>query len=356
MTTLSSKADIQKLLQAENFTKILLLDRPASLALSHERPALIVDEYYPDPESDHGPSGAILFNTAQITNSADISSYLQVVKLYGQPELPFRVLGVEIWDEHEGISISSLNDVRTLAEALDYAFSGHDLDTFTHADITGHLQGSTSSLKQPSLPGLQCYEAGAEADRVRRAERKARMAAPIQEAEIAEIMSIAQASGLALDGSFDTALQMNRELFGSKAEAFVLFTAELDEDGSRNEIAVLSIQDKTGALTYFDIDGTAKTGAQVMESYTTRLEKQMFAKYPQTKADGLVLGDFIEVMTKKASMGELISEAELELSQKGEQHSEAQQAIANAVQSFLDAREAKFQAAQNQRETEGPSR
>lgn len=346
MITLSSKSDIHQLLESDNFLKLLQLDNAPLMLPLESWPLGYVGQYYPDADSDEGPEGVFLFTTAQVVSESDVQSYLQVVKLYGQPELPFRVLGVEIWDEHDGIAISKLSDLRTLSEALDYAFTGHELQTFDHADIQAAVAGKDTHAKAQSNTALGNYEAKANAETISRKAQEARMAAPIHQSDIAEVMSIAKANGLALHSmdNFDYAKQMNLALFGGKAEVFVLYTADIDLDGSRNEVAILATQDNAARHTYFDIDGTPKTAGQAMESYKIHLENLMFATSPRLKEDGLGIEDFTEIVIRKSSRGELISEAAHELSCIGEQYSEAQRIIGNAVQAFRLNREAEYQA------------
>lgn len=352
MITLSSKSDIKQLLEADNFLKILQLDYTTPI---EARPASYVEPYYADAESENGPDGVYLFNTPQVSSESDVQSYLQVVKLYGQPELPFRVLGVEIWDEHDGIAISKLSDLRTLAEALDYAFTGHELQTFDHAEIQAEVAGKDAQAKAHSNTALGHYEAKAKAETLSGKAREARMAAPIQQSDIAEVMSIAKANGLKLHGmdNFDYAKQMNRALFGDKAEVFVLYTTDIDENGSRNEVAILATQDNAARRTYFDIDGKPKTDDQVRDTYKTHLEDLMFARSRHIKEDGLGIEDFTEIMVRKSSRRELISEAANELNSRGDQYSEAQRIIGNAVHAFVNAREAKYQAFQQK--ADGPA-
>lgn len=346
MITLGNKEDIHTLFESESFTKLINLDIQLSSSGINLAKGEYFEEYFENSESEEGPDGIILFNTPQINEADDRSSYLQVVKLYGQPELPFRILGVSIWDEHEGISISTLSDVRTLSDAIDYSLAGHELDTFDHTEIHQRLQDKGGASKDPMA--LVLHEVATSRARTLQKEKEARLQAPIREADIQEIMSTAKSSGLKLDElpNIDYAHQMNNAFFGGKGEVFILYTPVLQvETGLNGDVAVIGLPDSDGGHRYFDLDGTPKNGDEIMDSYKNHLRTQFLNGPSEAKDAGIDETEFMDVVVQKLSGQELTSMIGDEQNLRGEQYSEAKRIIGNAIHQFATDREAKYHSA-----------
>ena len=347
MRTISNKSEIQDLLEIESFRKVLQIENPLEMLDARRNTRDFYDDYLIKEDSEHGADGVVLFNTPQISNENDLSSYLQVIKLYGNSDLPFRVIGVTIWDEHEGISTPILSDVRTLSEALDYAFAGHALDTFDHAEIQSHLVSMSSSAPTPGYPVLQKHEAKTQATLAAQKARDARLAAPIRESDAEAVMTIAKANSKPLKElpPFDLAVQINSKLFGGKGDIFVVYTEEPDEEtGLHGEVAVVGIQDNTGNYSYFDIDGVVKTDAQVIESYRQHVDELLHSEFPHIKEDGLSLLDFTDVLIRKMEHSEVKAQVDQELYHDDDEYSDSERIIDNAVHDFVTQREAAYQA------------
>lgn len=341
MTRMQSKNEINELLAIKSFRSILELNSYSEVADAIRNSGEYYDQYCANTESEDLPDGIVLFSTPQITDENDAHSYLQVIKLYGDRDLPFRVIGVRIWDEHEGISMPVLSDVRTLSEALDYAFAGHDLDSFNHEEIQRHLQHP----QPPQNPMLQAFQAQTDAARSSSKALDARLRAPIKRADIATVMSIAKAHGLALDDlpNFDYADQMNRAFFAGKGEIHVIHTADPDESGSYGDVAVVGIKDASGELSFYDIDGTTKTLQQAVDSYVRLADERMHVDNPVTKDDGVSVLDFTEVVTRKIDGADLANAIDQELYLRGEQYSPSQSIVRRSIDAFAQQRELKYQ-------------
>ncbi|MBI6882709.1 hypothetical protein [Pseudomonas putida] len=351
MRTLQSKDEVISLLNSQSLQSILRLDTFSEISAATRNSGEYYEQYSETGEFDDEPTGIVIFNTPQVTDENNSSSYLQVIKLYGENDLPFRVVGVSIWDEHEGISTPTLKDVRSLADALDYAFAAHELDTFEHDEIQQHLNRTASAPGSVTYPELQKHEEQVQAARSAQKALEERLSAPVARRDIARVMSIAKADGLIADEmpSFDLARQMNQAFFAGKGEIHVLYTAIPDEDGSHGELAVVEAADKDGNLEFYDLDGTPKTLNQVMASYIDSADDRLHAESPGTKEDGLSIVDFTEVKSRRMEKSEVTSEAEQELYLKGQQYSRAREIIENAINKFSHQREAKYQSARADR-------
>lgn len=343
--TIQLKDEIQSLLEIESFRSIIQFNSYPEISSIIRNSGEFYDQYCTRSDSEELPDGVVLFSTPQVSDDNDTHSYLQVIKLYGDRDLPFRVIGVRIWDEHDGVSMPVLSDMRTLAEALDYAFAGHDLDTFNHEEIQRHLLERDASSSPAQIPMLRVLQAQVDADRTEMKALDARLAAPIKKAEIATVMALAKAKGLALDElpNVDYAVQMNQALFAGKGEIHVLYTATADNSGSHGDVAVVSIKDASGKAAFYDMDGKAKTWQQVMDSYIKQADDRLHRESPDLKQDGLGILDFTEVLSKKLDSAEMNNEVNQELYIRGEQYSRSRSLIYGALTEFTKQREANYQ-------------
>lgn len=93
--------------------------------------------------------GVILINTPQIHDTkANEDIYLEVVKLYGNKELPFRVTGVKLFEDvYDKSETVVLKDFSSLGDAIDLAISGYEAKSVDLLEIEEHLVKNADPLK-----------------------------------------------------------------------------------------------------------------------------------------------------------------------------------------------------------------
>jgi len=127
MTTLETKSELQLLIQNPGFQALLEIDSSEAFlerALAHPNQQF---EYHANKWDEEG-SGVKLFQTPKRGNNCGSAygTWLNVAKLYGQPELPYRVQAAEYVPWGVDVDLENLGDFKTLGEALDCAFAVHE--------------------------------------------------------------------------------------------------------------------------------------------------------------------------------------------------------------------------------------
>jgi hypothetical protein len=127
MTTLANKTEILTLLQNPMFQAFLEIDsREGYLEKSSEFPNELF-EYHAGKWDEEG-AGIHLFSTPKRSNNIGrtYGTWLTVSKLYGNPELPFRVQAAEYVPWGVEVDLQDVGDYRTLGEAVEAAFQVHE--------------------------------------------------------------------------------------------------------------------------------------------------------------------------------------------------------------------------------------
>lgn len=127
MSTLNSKNEIFKLIRTLEFqTAMGLNTREEYLEQSAKSPNDL-SEYFANKWDEEG-QGVRLFRTPKRGNNCGehYGTWLTVARLYGNPELPFRVQAAEYVPWGVEIDLADIGDYQTLGEALDVAFIMHE--------------------------------------------------------------------------------------------------------------------------------------------------------------------------------------------------------------------------------------
>ncbi|WP_410951150.1 hypothetical protein [Pseudomonas sp. S1(2024)] len=127
MTTLENKSELQLLIQNPGFQALLEIDSSEAFlqrALEHPNQQF---EYYAGKWDEEG-AGVKLFQTPMRGNNcgAAYGTWLNVAKLYGSPDLPYRVQAAEYVPWGVEVDLENIGDFKTLGEALDCAFAVHE--------------------------------------------------------------------------------------------------------------------------------------------------------------------------------------------------------------------------------------
>jgi len=127
MTTLHNKSDILDLIKNPAFQELLEIDSQEAFDERATAFPGLQYEYYANKWDEEG-SGVTLFSTPKRSNNCgeNYGTWLKVAKLYGNPELPFRVQAAEYVPWGIEVDLENIGDYRTLGEALDAAFLAHE--------------------------------------------------------------------------------------------------------------------------------------------------------------------------------------------------------------------------------------
>ena len=135
MSTLTRKEDLLDLLKKPEFLDMLFINSEQEY---DEQPKNVKSNFhqYHATEWDEHTSGVDLFYTPRKHNGLgeQWGTWLEVVKLYGNYELPYRVRALEYVPWGSDIDASTVGDYKTLGQALDAAFNIHD-----HGSIELHV-------------------------------------------------------------------------------------------------------------------------------------------------------------------------------------------------------------------------
>lgn len=127
MTTLHNKSDILDLIKNPAFQELLEIDSEEDFLERARAFPGQQREYYANKWDEEG-AGVTLFSTPKRSNNCgeQYGTWLKVAKLYGSPELPFRVQAAEYVPWGIDVDLENIGDYRTLGEALDAAFLAHE--------------------------------------------------------------------------------------------------------------------------------------------------------------------------------------------------------------------------------------
>jgi hypothetical protein len=141
MMHISNAADVKKFLTSDELKQLLAVDS-----------SKVFSELWPDWRSgqrEYADSsvgiqklGVVLLETPLLDfEEPEESTKVEVVKLYGNHDLPFRVIGqcyyVDVYDQS---SETVLQHYATVGEAANYALAAHQVRSFEPARIEEHLQ------------------------------------------------------------------------------------------------------------------------------------------------------------------------------------------------------------------------
>lgn len=127
MTTLHHKSEILDLIKNPAFQELLEIDSQEAFLQRESAFPGQQYEYYANKWDEEG-SGVTLFSTPKRSNNCGdhYGTWLKVAKLYGNPELPFRVQAAEYVPWGVEVDLEDIGDYLTLGEALDAAFLAHE--------------------------------------------------------------------------------------------------------------------------------------------------------------------------------------------------------------------------------------
>ncbi|WP_274644920.1 hypothetical protein [Pseudomonas serbica] len=134
-------ADLKKFLSSDDLKQLLAVD--SSKAFSELWPDWRSGQReYADSSVGIEKLGVVLLNTPMVDfDEPEESTKVEVVKLYGTHELPFRVIGECYYEDVFGQSSETiLKHFATVVEAANYAIAAHQARSFEPARIEEHLQ------------------------------------------------------------------------------------------------------------------------------------------------------------------------------------------------------------------------
>lgn len=151
MTQISNSAEFQSILASEGFSKILAVNSSEDFSKSGLGWRTGQLEYV-DYSSAVPVKGMTLFWTPSVDDEAkDETTHVDVVKLYGNHDLPFRVIGICSYeDTYDQATNSVLKDFATLDLAVSYALAAHQAHSFEPEAIQDHLSSQDSTTSKTS--------------------------------------------------------------------------------------------------------------------------------------------------------------------------------------------------------------
>jgi len=211
MPTLSSKNEIFKLIRTPEFqTAMSLTTREEYLEQSPKFPNELFEYFTNKWSEDEEGQGVKLFSTPKRGNNCgeNYGTWLTVSKLYDNPELPFRVEAAEYVPWGVDVDFADVGDFKTLGEALDVAFTIHEvgrieLNVIREDEVTGRYikdesiiagaSASGSALSQQAQRVNQTVQGMADRRQAYEAARKLRYASPACIADMPNLLSQIQA-------------------------------------------------------------------------------------------------------------------------------------------------------------------
>jgi hypothetical protein len=152
MTQISNAAEFQSLVANDEFSRLLAVNSEKEFAERGFgwRTGQLEHAEHPDGVR---LAGVVLFRTPQRDDELkDESTHVQVVKLYGTHELPFRVIGMCTYENvFEQSSESVLKAFPTLEGAAGYAIAAHQAHSFDPEFIQGLLAAPESATEGHKL-------------------------------------------------------------------------------------------------------------------------------------------------------------------------------------------------------------
>lgn len=205
MSKLNSKNEIFKLIRTPEFQAAMSLNTREEYLEQCSKFPNELSEYFAGKLDEEG-QGVDLFRTPRRGNNCgeNYGTWLTVSKLYGNPELPFRVQAAEYVPWGVEIDLADVGDYKTLGEALDVAFTIHEVGRIElngKNEVTGRyfhdesiIVGSTGSpLSHQAQRVNQTLQVMSERRQADEAARALRYAQPAGIAEMPNLLSQIQA-------------------------------------------------------------------------------------------------------------------------------------------------------------------
>lgn len=286
MSQIKTKNDILALLDLPVFEKLIGMQTPKQLSSIAPIDLIGFSEY---SENSDDIEGIILFNLPSKNHGAT-STTVQVARLFGTTEKPFRVFGTEWapWGTDMDPSLT-FGDFVTLGEALDSAFHIHEkghfeINTLEENEATGrYAKGQAVSelpeavpASSPDLPRNLKIETvlSASTEAWATFDLEARSRDPVRLEDVKAIMRIAHASGIDFTTNpGESCLAMNEVLFKNEGEVW----AGVNEFFMLDELFigkfVVRIDEPiTGEDFHVDVNGDFMTMDQLLDCGVLKAE------------------------------------------------------------------------------------
>jgi hypothetical protein len=360
MKFLDSKDNIIEILHDPEFLRLVdLNEQPKKFV---ERPMAMEFSYYNDSTSDAEPKvilgHTLLWSPTFHENESGRECNHIVAKLYGSPDLPFRVELVvpyqwesSLWEDR-----IQMRDFKTFSQAFEYAFASIEIQsTNTHA-IDSHIDGKLQlnpTREDPVSRALDLFEDKRAAAMQAQLDKAARLSAPFKANEVKAVMRIAKSQGLRLDEfhNLDYANQVNELVFASKGRVFELsHQTIIEEMGGSGEIGLVGFEDAFGETQYFDVEGIPKSETQVRQEYREHLKNTFF------NGSSTARFNLDDITLKRIDGDELATKIAYERHLRGDPELGASRYIGYATLAVKWQRESQFQRSLASREPDGPGR
>ena len=305
MPTLNSKNEIFKLIKTPGFqTAISLNTREEYIEQSSNFPAGL-SEYFADKwNEDEEGQGVKLFSTPKRGNNCggDYGTWLTVSKLYGNPDMPFRVEAAEYVPWGVDFDFTDVGDFKTLGEALDVAFTIHEvgrieLNVIGEDEVTGrYIKGesiitgasaSGSALSQQAQRANQIVQGIADRRQAYESARKLRYAEPAGIADMPNLLSQIQAKMKANNVEYEQNVRLHlaaafkAHLFSGSGELIEVVNNDLKYSPVEIYGTTLLLVKQGDEVAY--IDGNGVYGS--LEEANESVAKELTALYePQLTA------------------------------------------------------------------------
>lgn len=127
MSELSRKEDLLELFKKPDFVELLFINSEQEFGEKSQAFQSEHDEHYATDCDEH-TSGVDLFTTPRksIAGGDPWGTWLEVVKLYGDYECPYRVRALEYAPWGQDVESSTVGDYQTLGQAMDIAMGVHE--------------------------------------------------------------------------------------------------------------------------------------------------------------------------------------------------------------------------------------
>lgn len=372
MTTLHNKSDILDLIKTPVFHELLEIDSQETFL---ERESAFPGqqyEYYAG-KWDEESSGVTLFTTPKRSNNCgeQYGTWLKVAKLYGNPELPFRVQAAEYVPWGIDIDLENIGDYRTLGEALDAAFLAHEhgnieLNVVVENEELGCYVQRDSEISVPSADSQssEAYAVNTSVERIaahqkqEAAARKTRFQAPVSVDDAAKLMVQikAQMKRFKVEDTTNVRLHLaaafNTYLFAGQAQLIKVVNNDLTyQDVELDGTTLLSVK-RGNSPVFLDLNGVYgsidEANASIAKEFTEIYEPVITERHgKQARSVCWFHEEPCEVYMDKNTFSPLIKEPELQKDDPLNPYPEAEVEVNNIVwgiaEGFKVSRERKYQ-------------
>lgn len=316
MSTINSKNDIFKLMKTLEFqTAIGLNTREEYLEQSPKFPNELF-EYFSNKWKEEG-QGVKLFSTPKRGNNCGdcYGTWLTVSKLYGNPDLPFRVQAAEYVPWGVDIDLADVGDYRTLGESLDVAFIMHEvgrieLNVIGENESTGRYTKADSIISWSTASGLspqamrvnQILKIITERLHTDAAERKMRYAEPVNIADVSKLLPDIQAMMNTRKVEDDTSVRLHlaaaikEHMFAGRGELIQVVNNDLQHHPVEIDSTTLLLVRQGDDVAYIDGNGVysskEEANVSIANAFTEIYEPQI-TENPDGKAHSVCWFDEI---------------------------------------------------------------